>query len=83
MTMPDAQRIYDRCQALARHSEQPDGLTRVFLSTEQRAVSALVQDWIAGRSLRYMSKIGTLRAKLPDDMFAAICPLPWLSAGFV
>ena len=52
--MPDAQRIYDRCQALARHSEQPDGLTRVFLSTEQRAVNALVLDWMreAGMTAR-------------------------------
>jgi len=42
----DAQRIYDRCQELARHSEQPDGLTRVFLSREQRAVSDLVLGWM-------------------------------------
>jgi allantoate deiminase len=42
----DARRIYDRCQALARHSEQPDGLTRVFLSPEQRAVDELVLGWM-------------------------------------
>ena len=41
-----AQRICDRCDALARHSEQPDGLTRVFLSPEQRAVSDLVRGWM-------------------------------------
>ena len=44
--MIDARRIYDRCQALACHSEQPDGLTRVFLSPEQRAVDGLVLDWM-------------------------------------
>lgn len=42
----DAQRIYDRCQALAAHSEQPDGLTRVYLSAEQQAVNVLVQGWM-------------------------------------
>jgi allantoate deiminase len=42
----DARRIYDRCQALARHSEQPDGLTRVFLSPEQRAADDLVLGWM-------------------------------------
>lgn len=44
--MVDAQRIYDRCQALARHSGQSDGLTRVFLSPEQRAVDELVLGWM-------------------------------------
>jgi len=42
----DARRISDRCEALARHSEQPDGLTRVFLSPEQRAVNGLVRGWM-------------------------------------
>jgi allantoate deiminase len=42
----DARRIYDRCEALARHSEQSDGLTRVFLSSEQRAVDELVLGWM-------------------------------------
>src|SRR4051812_4172176 len=35
----DPDRILARCDALAAHSEQPDGLTRVFLSPEQRAVN--------------------------------------------
>ena len=42
----DGARILERCEALARHSEQPDGLTRVFLSDEQRAVNALVLGWM-------------------------------------
>ena len=37
-------------------------------------ICALVQDSIAGRSSRYMSKIGRLRAKFPDDRFAEISP---------
>lgn len=44
--MLDARRIYDRCEALARHSEQAGGLTRVFLSPEQRAVDDLVLGWM-------------------------------------
>src|SRR5689334_22835639 len=35
---------------------------------------ALVHDWIAGRSLRYMSKIGRFNAKFPEARFAEICP---------
>ena len=45
--MPDAQRIYARCQELALHSELPGGLTRVFLSPEQSAVpTTLVLAWM-------------------------------------
>ncbi len=42
----DARRILDRCDAVARCSEQADGLTRVFLSPEQRAASELVTLWM-------------------------------------
>ncbi len=43
-----------RCDALARHSELPGGLTRVFLSPEQRAANDLVLGWMreAGMSAR-------------------------------
>lgn len=44
--VPSALRIWEHCEALARCSEQPDGLTRVFLSAEQRAAGALVQGWM-------------------------------------
>ena len=49
-----AQRIWDRCEALARCSETPGALTRVFLSAEQRAVNALVTTWMqeAGMAVR-------------------------------
>ncbi len=43
---PSAPRICERCEALAACSEQADGLTRVFLSDEQRAASALVLGWM-------------------------------------
>jgi allantoate deiminase len=44
--MLDPARIMERCDALARHSELPGGLTRVFLSPEGRAASAEVLDWM-------------------------------------
>ena len=49
-----AQRIWDRCEALARHSGEPDRLTRVFLSREQIAASQLVLGWMrdAGMTAR-------------------------------
>jgi allantoate deiminase len=44
----------ERCDALARHSELPGGLTRVFLSREQAAANELVLGWMreAGMSAR-------------------------------
>ncbi len=42
----DAQRVWDQCDALARLSEMDGGLTRVFLSPQQRAANALVQAWM-------------------------------------
>src|SRR3954469_18153261 len=52
--MLSAQGICGRCGELARHSELPGGLTRVFLSREQRAASELVLGWMreAGMSAR-------------------------------
>jgi allantoate deiminase len=49
-----AARILARCEELACLSEQPDGLTRVFLSPEQRAASERVLEWMreAGMSAR-------------------------------
>jgi allantoate deiminase len=42
----DAQRVWDRCDALARLSEMEGGLTRVFLSPQQRDANALVLGWM-------------------------------------
>jgi allantoate deiminase len=41
-----SERIMARCDELARLSEQPDGLTRVYLSPEQRAANELVLGWM-------------------------------------
>jgi len=42
----EASRIMQRCDALARHSELPEGLTRVFLSPEGRAAGEAVLGWM-------------------------------------
>jgi len=49
-----AERILDRCDALARCSEATGHLTRVYLSPELRSASQLVLDWMreAGMSVR-------------------------------
>jgi allantoate deiminase len=44
--MLDPSRIMQRCDALARHSELPGGLTRVFLSPEGRAAGEAVIAWM-------------------------------------
>jgi allantoate deiminase len=44
--MLEPARIMERCDALARHSELPGGLTRVFLSSEARAASDKVLGWM-------------------------------------
>jgi allantoate deiminase len=44
--MLDATRILRRCEELARHSELPGGVTRVYLSKEQREANALVLGWM-------------------------------------
>src|SRR5215207_5915315 len=42
----DAQRVWDHCDALGRLSEQEGGLTRIFLSPQQREANALVMAWM-------------------------------------
>jgi len=44
--MPSGRRIMQRCEALALHSEQGGGLTRVFLSEQNRAANELVLGWM-------------------------------------
>jgi len=44
--MLSPERIMHRCDALARHSELPGGLTRVFLSPEGRAAGDAVLGWM-------------------------------------
>lgn len=43
---PNGARILALCDELARHSSQPNGLTRIFLSREQAAVSQVVLGWM-------------------------------------
>jgi allantoate deiminase len=43
---PSGRRIWDRCETLARCSEERGALTRVFLSPEQRAANELVLAWM-------------------------------------
>jgi allantoate deiminase len=52
--MISAARILERCEALARHSELPGGLTRVFLSPQYCAANEQVLGWMreAGMSAR-------------------------------
>ncbi|HEV3239891.1 MAG TPA: allantoate amidohydrolase [Casimicrobiaceae bacterium] len=52
--LPSATRVLERCDALARCSEQSDGLTRVYLSPQQRAANTLALRWMqeAGMSAR-------------------------------
>jgi len=44
--MLSAERILERCESLAQHSELPGGLTRVFLSPQARAASDKVLGWM-------------------------------------
>lgn len=48
----EPQRVLDRCDALAQLTEQDGGLTRVFLSPEQRAANRLVLDWMEAAGMR-------------------------------
>ncbi len=52
--MTFANRIMARCEELARCTEQADGLTRIFLSAEQRRANELVLGWMreAGMTAR-------------------------------
>jgi len=62
--MLDPGRIMQRCEALARHSELPGGLTRVFLSREARAATDLVLGWMreAGMEAK-LDAIGNAQAR--------------------
>ena len=61
-------RIAERCRRLALCSEQPGGITRVFLSPEQRAANALVMHWMteAGMNAR-LDAIGNVIGRYEGD----------------
>jgi allantoate deiminase len=62
------QRIQDRCVALGRLSEQEGGLTRVFLSAEQRQANELVLAWMreAGMAAR-LDAMGNCAGRYEGD----------------
>jgi allantoate deiminase len=66
--MLDPARIMERCDALARHSELPAGLTRVFLSPEARAATDKVLGWMreAGMQAR-LDAIGNAAARYEGE----------------
>jgi allantoate deiminase len=66
--MLSADRIMQRCDALARHSELAGGLTRVFLSPENRAANELVLGWMreAGMQAK-LDAIGNVAGRYEGD----------------
>jgi len=67
-SMPSAMRIWDHCEVLARCSEQPDGLTRVFLSPEQRAVNERVLSWMRDAGMQaQLDEIGNCVGRYEGD----------------
>src|SRR5258708_32292680 len=67
-------RILQRCGALARHSELPGGLTRVYLSPENRAANDLVLGWMreAGLAARG-DAIGNLVGRYEGSLAGLPC----------
>ncbi len=72
--MVSGQRIMQRCEALARHSELPGGLTRVFLSEENRAANQLVLGWMqeAGMQVR-LDAIGNVAGRYEGNRPGLAC----------
>ena len=69
-----AERIWDRCEQLARCSEHPEKLTRVFLSKEQVEASQLVLGWMreAGMVAR-LDAIGNVVGRYEGDRSGLPC----------
>ena len=72
--MLDPARIMERCDALARHSELPGGLTRVFLSPQARAATDKVLGWMreAGMQAK-LDAIGNAAARYEGDRPGLAC----------
>jgi allantoate deiminase len=72
--MLDPARIMERCDALARHSELPGGLTRVFLSPEARAATDKVLGWMreAGMQAR-LDAIGNAAGRYEGERPGLAC----------
>src|ERR1700741_2379956 len=66
--MLSAERIMQRCDALARHSELPGGLTRVFPSPESRAAGELVLGWMREAGMQAsLDAIGNARGRYEGE----------------
>jgi allantoate deiminase len=66
--VPSALRIWERCEVLARCSEQADGLTRVFLSDQHRAANELVLRWMRDAGMNAaLDAIGNVVGRYEGD----------------
>jgi allantoate deiminase len=70
----DASRIMQRCDALARHSELAGGLTRVYLSPQNRAANDLVLGWMreAGMQAR-LDAVGNVVGRYEGERPGLAC----------
>ena len=70
----DASRIMQRCDALARHSELPGGLTRTYLSPQNRAANELVLGWMreAGMQAR-LDAVGNVVGRYEGERPGLAC----------
>jgi allantoate deiminase len=72
--MLSAARIMQRCEALARHSELPGGLTRVFLSREYRAAAEEVLGWMRAAGMHaQLDAIGNVAGRYEGERPGAPC----------
>ena len=72
--MLSAERIMQRCDALARHSELPGGLTRVFLSPESRAASEAVLGWMREAGMQaHMDPIANVVGRYEGERLGLPC----------
>jgi len=74
LAQPSGTRIWERCDTLGRLSEDPGGLTRIFMSREQRAVDDLTLGWMreAGMSAR-LDAIGNVVGRYEGETEGAPC----------
>lgn len=72
--MLSAARIMQRCEALAHHSELPAGVTRVFLSPQNRTANELVLGWMreAGMAAR-LDPIGNVVGRYEGERAGLPC----------
>jgi allantoate deiminase len=70
----DASRIMQRCDALARHSELAGGLTRAYLSPQNRAANDLVLGWMreAGMQAR-LDAVGNVVGRYEGERPGLAC----------